>query len=572
MIDKDFFLKPLHPMHKHYEALRAAYVDQLSNKEIAQKFGYTLYSFKSLRRDYKKINPEDIFRDLKRGPKGPQEKTLSARERIIELRKKNFSVIEIQERLKHEGIQLSVNHINKLLVNEGFTRLFRRTNRKRLEALQQDRRYPEVADIKRFVEKTEVSTGFGGIFLFLPLIKGLRLDELLRMDGFYGSKLIPSLSYLLSYLALKLIGKERLCHIDDVSFDYGLGVFAGLNVLPKSANISSYSYRHPSGLIRKLLKGFVKTLYLQGYLVGKNINLDFHVIPHYGEEAVLENHWVPTRGKGMKSVLSFFAQDLDTTFLCFSDGEVKREERNDEILEFVKFYEGSTGLLPERLVFDSKLTTYRNLNELNKRGISFVTLKRRGKNFMKQVARITEWEKVRLDNIKRKYRLLEFAESHIDLKDYEGKLRQIIVTGTGREFPMCLITNDMKSSVKTIITIYSHRWRIENNIQENVDFFNLNALASPVVVKVDFDIAFTLIANTLYKILAQKTKWFKQATPRTISRNFIEVVTKVFIDEDSIRVKFGKKSYNPVIMEWVNSLEKMKISWWSNRTLEFYFE
>jgi hypothetical protein len=572
MIDKDFFRKPLHPMHKHYEALRAAYVDQLSNAEIAKKFGYTPYSFKSLKRDYKEIKPEDIFRDLKRGPKGPQEKTLSARERIIELRKKNFSVIEIQEKLKHEGIQLSVNHINKLLVNEGFTRLFRRTNRERLEALQQDRRYPEVSDVKRFGEKREVSTGFGGIYLFLPLIKELRLDELLSMEGFYGSKIIPSVSYLLSYLALKLIGKERLCHIDDVSFDYGLGVFAGLNVLPKSANISSYSYRHSATLIRKLLRGFVKTLYLQGYLEGKNINLDFHVIPYYGEESVLEKHWVPTRGKGMKSVLSFFAQDLDTTFLCFSDGEVRREERNDEIVEFVKFYESSTGLLPERLVFDSKLTTYRNLNELNKRGILFVTLKRRGKNFMRQVARITEWEKVKMDNVKRKYRLLEITESRIDVKDYEGKVRQIIVAGTGRELPMCLITNDMKSSVKAIITIYSHRWRIENNIQENVDFFNLNALASPVVVKVDFDIAFTLIANTLYKILAQKTKWFTQATPRTISRNFIEVITKVFMDEDSIRVKFGKKSYNPVIMEWVDSLEKMQIPWWGNRTLKFYFE
>lgn len=572
MIDKDFFLHPAHPMQKRYEALRAACVDQLSDAEIAQRFGYTLYSFKSLKRDSKEIKPEDIFSDLKRGPKGPQEKTLSARERIIELRKKNFSVGEIQEKLKHEGIRLSLNHINKLLVNEGFSRLFRRTNRERLEILQQDKRYPEVSDVRRFGEKREVSTGFGGIFLFLPLICELKLDELLRMEGFYGSKLIPSLSYLLSYLALKLIGKERLCHIDDLSFDYGLGVFAGLNVLPKSANISSYSYRHPAGLIRRILKGFVNTLYRQRYLQGKNINLDFHVIPYYGEGSVLENHWVPTRGKGMKSVLSFFAQDLDTTFLCFSDGEVKQEQRNDEILEFVKFYKNSTGLYPERLVFDSKLTTYGNLNELNKGGILFVTLKRRGKNFLRQVARITKWEKVKLDNVKRKYQLLDYVESQVELKDYEGEARQIIVTGTGRKFPMCLITNDIKSSVKTLITIYSHRWRIENNIQENVDFFNLNALASPVVVKVDFDIAFTLIANTLYKILAKKTKWFTRATPRTISRNFIDVLTKISIDDDSIKVKFGKKSYNPVIMEWVNSLGKIKIPWWGNRTLEYYFE
>ena len=77
--------------------------------------------------------------------------------------------------------------------------------------------------------------------------------------------------------------------------------------------------------------------------------------------------------------------------------------------------------------------------------------------------------------------------------------------------------NDSQGSVKDLLTIYSQRWRIENNIQENVDFFNLNALTSPVVVKVDFDIAMTLIANTLYKILAGKTKGFKKAT-----QNFIK--------------------------------------------------
>ncbi|ODS34676.1 MAG: putative orf, partial [Candidatus Scalindua rubra] len=103
-------------------------------------------------------------------------------------------------------------------------------------------------------------------------------------------------------------------------------------------------------------------------------------------------------------------------------------------------------------------------------------------------------------------------------------------------------------------------------------FFNLNALASPVVVKVDFDIAMTLIANTLYKILAQKTKWFKNATPKTISRNFIDIKTTISIKGDIIKVKLGLKNYNPVIMEWVNSLEEIKIPWWENRTLVFDFE
>jgi len=72
----------------------------------------------------------------------------------------------------------------------------------------------------------------------------------------------------LSYMALKLLGKAWLCHIYDFGFDYEPGVFAGLNAMPKAAAISSYSYRHPSVVVRKLLTGFVKSLCQNGYLKG----------------------------------------------------------------------------------------------------------------------------------------------------------------------------------------------------------------------------------------------------------------------------------------------------------------
>jgi hypothetical protein len=376
----------------------------------------------------------------------------------------------------------------------------------------------------------------------------------------------------MSYLGLKLLGQKRICHIDDFSFDYGLGLFAGLNVLPKSSAIGSYSYRHPREYVRTLLKGFTKVLQKQGYIKGKAINLDFHSIPHFGDESSLENHWVPTRGKSMKSVLSFFAQDLETTFLCYSNGEIRREHQQDEVLEFVKFYKDSTGLLPERLVFDSKLTTYANLNQLNQQGILFITLKRRGKNYLQQIGKITNWEKVRLDNVKRQYRNLQVSESLIPLADYDNKIRQLIVKGTGRELPMNIVTNDLKTNKKGIITFYSHRWRVENNIQENVDFFNLNALSSPVVVKVDFDIAMTLIGNTLYKLLAQKTKWFLNAKPTTISKKFIDIKTYVTVNENSVIVKFSKKPEMPLLMDWINSLGEILIPWWNNRILTFEFE
>lgn len=157
------------------------------------------------------------------------------------------------------------------------------------------------------------------------------------------------------------------------------------------------------------------------------------------------------------------------------------------------------------------------------------------------------------------------------MKEYDDDIRQLIVLGTGRDFPMVVITNDLVSSEKEVLTIYSHRWRIENNIQQNVDFFNLNALSSPVVVKVDFDIGMTLVANTLYKFMAGEIRRFEKAAPKKIFRNFIESQVGIKIDAEKVIVKFFKKSYNPLIMDWVRDKQGIAVPWMENRKLYFKF-
>ncbi len=144
----------------------------------------------------------------------------------------------------------------------------------------------------------------------------------------------------------------------------------------------------------------------------------------------------------MKSVLSFFAQDLDTTILCYSNGDIKREEEPDEILAFVSFYQEATGQLPRCLVFDSKLTTCDHLDRLNQMGIRFITLQRRGKKTLERFASLSAWQTIRLDIPSRKHQWLKIHDGETRLAGYAGRLRQIIVTGTGRELPMILVTND----------------------------------------------------------------------------------------------------------------------------------
>ncbi|MFQ5901691.1 MAG: transposase [Thermodesulfobacteriota bacterium] len=572
-MSKDFFLHPTDLMQRRYEALRASFVDGLSAEKVAHRFGYSVHTVNALRRDFKSSSLPPFFQPLIKGPKQPRPSTLQCKERIIELRKQNYSIDEIEEVLLRKGFTITAKTIHQILQAEGFAKLFRRTHAERKAALQRAKEPTETADVKDFATHRMVKTSYGGVFLFIPLILDLKLDSIFSDTDFYGSKQIPRINYLMSFMALKLIGKERLSHVVDLNFDYGLGTFAGLNVLPKVAAMTQYSYRNSHKLVVTLLKRWNVVLKDKGYIQGKHINLDFHSIPHWGEESQLENHWVPTRGKAMKSVLSFFAQDLDTTYVCYSNGHLSKEEAPDEILNFVSFYQESHGKYPECLVFDSKLTTYKNLNTIDKEfGIKFITLKRRGKNILQEIRKIKTWKKVRINNPTRKHQLLKIHESTITMRDYEGPIRQIVVTGTGRELPMLIVTNDFETKAKKIIETYALRWLIENNLQENIDFFNLNALSSPVIVKVDFDIAMTLIANTLYKTLSSKFKLFDKSKPKTTYRNLVEGNAKIAISPGKVEVRFGKKSFNPMIMDWVSSLPKIKVPWMNKRTLVYLFE
>jgi transposase len=560
-------------MQRRYEILRASFLECLSAKEAAERFSCSVHTVNALRRDFKTGSLPLFFQPLTQGPKQRRSSTEGKRQRIIQLRKLSYSEIEIEEALAREQYEISLSTISRVLKEEGFGKLFRRTGVERKIALQQGKEQAEESDAELFAARRWVNTSYGGIFLFIPLIIDLDLPALFESTGFFGSKQIPSINYLMSFLALKLIGKERLSHVVDLNFDYGPADFAGLNVLPKCTSMTQYSYRNSRKLVVKLLTEWNKVLMKKGYLKGEHINCDFHTAPHWGEESQLEGHWVPTRGKNMKSVLSFFAQDLDTTYLCYSNAQLSRDDAADEILNFVSFYRKAHGKCPECLVFDSKLTTYKNLNVLDKDfHIKFISLRRRGKKLLQRIAKIRSWVKIKIDKPSRKYKALKIHEELVTLDGYEGKLRQIIVTGTGRKMPMLIVTNDLESSAKEMIATYALRGRIENNIQENVDFFSLNALSSPVIIKVDFDIAMTLIANTLYKAMGEKFKLFETAKAKSIYRSLIFGKARIRIKGGKVNVRFGKKAYNPMIMDWVKSLPKVKVPWMQNMFIEYEFE
>jgi len=318
-------------------------------------------------------------------------------------------------------------------------------------------------------------------------------------------------------------------------------------VLPKCTAMSTYSYSLDELHLLRLQQAFIRQASKLGLYKGNIINLDFHTVPHFGDESVLEKHWAGSRNKRMKGALTLFAQDTESKLILYSAADIMREEANDQVLDFLSFWRSVRRGIKPMLIFDSRFTTYPKLSELDSTGIKFITLRRRGKKLVEKAERLTGWQRIHLDNTKRKYPNPQVHESIIRLRGYDGELRQIIVRGNGREKPTFIITNDFDTPKELVVGNYGRRWRIENGISEAVKFFNLNSLSSPILVKIHFDVTMTMIADTLYSMLARKLRGFENCDAPKLYRHFVRGKGIVAVDGNEITVTYPRRAHNPIL-------------------------
>jgi hypothetical protein len=435
---------------------------------------------------------------------------------------------------------------------------------------------PEAADRRELrlsaTEPVRLRTRSAGLFLFLPLLARLRFDRLVQRADYPGSQRVPADAALLSLLTLKLLDKERRSHIDDFNFEPALGLFAGLNILPKKSFATDYSYRTQRQHQQQLLAHWMKALAPVLLPQARSFSLDFHPIPYRGPEAVLENHYLPCRGHAGPSVQSFFALEHETQVFCYANANLIRTEQPGAALRFVEFWQAVTGHDPEWLYFDSKLTSYAELSRLNERGVCFVTIRRRGPRLLHQLRQrpASDWTGALIDIPKRRHQRIRYLEQTVSLRDYQGALRQIAVTGLGREELTLFVTNHPDASPRDLITNYARRNRIEDGLGTNVNFFHLDCLSSEVRLNVDLDVTLTVIANGCYRWLAHQLKGFEKAKPKQLYRKFVE--TSGFIEVISNRrllVNFDRRSHNPILQEAGLDRDCPPIAWLKNYRLVF---
>jgi hypothetical protein len=589
-----FFLKPALPVHRRYEALRARLVEGLPLAVVAQRFGLTSLTVQSLVRDFKRDRDRGqapaFFLQLKPGPKTDRTKP-AIRDHVLRLRARGYADTDIHLALRRAKIPASLALIDQVLREEGLAGLGKRRREDRQRVLQEIRsgaipgltvpppavpQTPAVAD-RRCLDLRPgrtLDSRVAGLFLFAPFLARLGLDRIVQTAGLVGTRMIPPVSQVLSLLALKLLDKERKSHITDWSCDEALGLFAGLNVLPKTTAATDYSYRLVAGQHNRLLAEWVRAAYPILCPDGaREFAVDFHAIPHRGQDTGLENHYVPRRGQAVSSVLTCFARAVDSPMLCFAQADILRAEQHTLPLRFVEYWQTLTGVTPDWLYFDSRTTTYEGLDALRQRGVHFITIRRRGARCVQRLLERprSDWTSAVIDTPQRRHQRVQYLDDPVRLAGYAGPCRQIAVTGLGRPAPTLLLTDHPDASGREVLVRYVRRNSIENDLGINVNFFHLDCLASEVRLNVSLDVVLTVLANGCYRWLSQQLKGCQRMEPKALYRKFVETAGHVTIAPDAIVVRLERRSHNPILAQARLDDVCPPVPWLGGKPIRFAF-
>jgi transposase-like protein len=571
------FAQPAQINQRRYEAVRAYVLEGTPLAQAAARFGYSPSALASLVRDFR-AGKLALFAEAGRPGRKSAPRKNAARSQIIELRRQGLSVYEISARLAAAGTPLNRTGVGQILTEEGFGRLLRHPEPEASISPATPGRATnlpaaKVIDFAAF--PAAASTRLAGLLLAVPDLVALDLPALTRAAGYPGTRVIPAVSWLLSLLALKLTATRRVSHVDDLLDDPASALFAGLAILPKKSALTSYSYRLSHDHQRAFLAALDAKLIAAGLAGGDEgiFDLDFHAVMHWGNDPVLEKHYVPTRSQRARSVLTFFAQDSGTHNLIYASADISKATQAREVIAFCDHWKQVSGHDPKMLVMDQKVTSQPILGELDARGVKFLTLRMRSAALIQHITALTpkDYKTITLDRPGPHNRPRVHEDKAVRLTSYPGTVRQFTVTGLGRDQPTVIITNEEQATIRNLISQYAHRMTIEQRLAEIIRSFCADALSSTVNLNVDLDIMLAVLAQAL--LAAFRTRLgpgYHAATPDTLQRRFLDSSGTITTHGDQVTVRIDRRAYSPVLRQ-ATLPPDTTVPWWHNRRLHFEF-
>jgi hypothetical protein len=574
----EWFTEPDQVNHRRYEALRAFFVEGLTHAQAADRFGYTRWAMVNLVREHRADTLELFAAPRKPGPPpGVAPAKDRARGRVIELRRAGLSTYEISAQLGVEGRPLNRTSVAEILTEEGFGRLLRHPDPVASTSPAtpgRDTRLPRTAKLDFAAWPATVETGKAGLLLLIPDLVALDLPGLVTQAGYPGTRVVPAVSWLLSLLALKLTRTRRVSHVDDLLLsDPAASLFAGLATLPKKSALTTYSYRTSHAHQRAFLAALESTMIHGGLATGDEaiFDLDFHAVMHWGQDPALEKHYVPTRSQRARSVLTFFAQDTGTHNLVYANADLTKATQAREVIAFCDHWKQVSGSDPRMLIMDQKVTTQPVLGELDARGVKFLTLRMRSPALVRYINSLApaDFKTITLNRSGRFNRPKVHEATDVHLTSYPGTVRQLIITGLGREAPTVIITNDTDLPIKALIEHYARRMTIEQRLAEIIQAFHADALSSTVNLNVDLDIMLCVLAQALTAALRARLPGYAHVTPDVLQRRFLETPGQIITTDTTITVRLDRRAYSPVLRQ-ADLPNDTHVPWWGNRTLRYH--
>ena len=113
---------------------------------------------------------------------------------------------------------------------------------------------------------------------------------------------------------------------------------------------------------------------------------------------------------------------------------------------------------------------------------------------------------------------------------------------------------------------------IENNIEDGIDFFHMDALSSAVAMKVNCDLQLTLMASSLYRLLAVRVgNGYETVKSRHLFLDLIDATADITITEAQVVVKFQKRAHNPLLIAAGFDKTNVVIPWLGGKRLRLVF-
>ncbi len=134
------------------------------------------------------------------------------------------------------------------------------------------------------------------------------------------------------------------------------------------------------------------------------------------------------------------------------------------------------------------------------------------------------------------------------------------------------MTNQLTRPAGPLIGRYAQRMLIENTIEDGIDFFHMDALSSAVALKINCDLQLTLMASSLYRLLAGRIgNGYEHAKSRHLFRDFIDASAGITITAGEIVVKFQRRAHNPLLIATEFDKTDTVIPWLGGKHLKLVF-